>query len=67
MNKKYERSKTPPMKEEFPEMSRGNFYGVTILKRDVKLLLGVSTLLFKSFKSLTSETALTTVKLNFQD
>ena len=48
-------------------MSRGNFYGVTIFKCDVKLLLGVSTLLFKSFKSLTFETALTTVKLNFQD
>ena len=47
VNKKYERIKTAPMKEKFPEMSRGNFYGVAILKCDVKLLLGVSTLLFK--------------------
>ena len=30
VNKKYERIKTAPMKEEFPEMSRGNFYGVAI-------------------------------------
>ena len=67
VNKKYERIKTAPMKEEFPEMSRGNFYGVAILKCDVKLLLGVSTLLFKSFKSLTFETVLTTVRLNFRD
>ena len=77
VNKKYDRSKTALMKDVFPEMShvtfvfnvntvsisylrkqdsaRGNFY--------VKLLTGISTLLFKSFKSLTFETVPTTVRL----
>ena len=38
---------------------RENLYGVMILKCNVELLLGVSTLLFMSFKSLTFETVLT--------
>ena len=41
------------------DSARGNFY--------VKLLTGISTLLFKIFKSLTFETVLTTVRLKFRD